>query len=73
MSNISTNVTVAYEEDGALAIVTLNRPSVNNCFDNDTVLQLADIWSTLAANATLRCAIFTGNGRAFSAGVDLSR
>lgn len=65
-------VMVQLEEDGALAVVTLNRPEVNNCFNNDTVLELAAVWKRLANDKEVKCAIFTGNGKSFSAGVDLS-
>ena len=36
--------------DGRIAIVTLNRPNVNNCFNQQTCEELAAAWRRLAAD-----------------------
>ena len=63
---------VLYEERGAVAIATLNRPQSLNSF---TRRMHRDLWAALdraEANATVRALVITGAGRAFCAGADLS-
>ena len=65
-------IDLSFEDQGTLAIVTITRPEVNNCFDNATVHDLAQAFNTLSKDEAVRACIFTGAGKAFSAGVDLS-
>ena len=63
---------VLYEEDGAIAILTLNRPASLNSF---TRQMHRDLWAALdrvQANRAIRALVLTGAGRAFCAGADLS-
>ena len=63
---------VLYEERGAVAIATLNRPQSLNSF---TRQMHHDLWAALdraTANATVRALVITGAGRGFCAGADLS-
>ncbi len=63
---------VLYEEQGAIAILTLNRPAALNSF---TRAMHRDLWAALdrvAANKAIRALVLTGAGRAFCAGADLS-
>ena len=63
---------VLYEERGAVAIATLNRPQSLNSF---TRQMHRDLWAALdraEANAAIRALVITGAGRAFCAGADLS-
>jgi 2-(1,2-epoxy-1,2-dihydrophenyl)acetyl-CoA isomerase len=63
---------VLYEERGALAILTLNRPAALNSF---TRRMHRDLWAALdkvEANKAIRALVLTGAGRAFCAGADLS-
>jgi enoyl-CoA hydratase len=56
--------------DGALRIITLNRPDSLNSVNDDLHSGLARIWQRLTDDPTARAAVITGAGRAFSAGGD---
>ena len=67
-----TDLTVLYEEQGAVALITLNRPLSLNSF---TRQMHHDLWAALDradANPAMRAMVFTGAGRGFCAGADLS-
>jgi enoyl-CoA hydratase len=53
------------------AIIRLNRPEQLNPIDWDTVHELDARIDEIEADASVRCVLITGNGRAFSAGGDL--
>ena len=63
---------IKLERNGAIAVLTLNRPDTMNALgelgDGDAV---ASTCAELAADKTVRAAILTGAGRAFSAGGNL--
>lgn len=54
-----------------ILLVTLNRPKDLNCIDLLGHEQLASVWDWYDSEPSLRCAVFTGTGRAFCAGADL--
>jgi 2-(1,2-epoxy-1,2-dihydrophenyl)acetyl-CoA isomerase len=56
----------------AVAVITLNRPEKFNSFNRAMALLLQKILDDCAADANIRCIYLTGNGKAFSAGQDLS-
>ena len=63
---------VLYEERGAVAIATLNRPQSLNSF---TRQMHSDLWAALDradANPVIRALVITGAGRGFCVGADLS-
>ena len=62
---------VRAERDGALAILTLDRPDVLNAFDEAMTSGLAAALDDAAADSGVRAVVLTGAGRAFSAGQDL--
>lgn len=62
--------TVLTQRDGAVFIVTLNRPEVLNALDVATLHALADTWRE-AADPEIRAVVVTGAGRGFCAGADL--
>ncbi|HEY1723328.1 MAG TPA: enoyl-CoA hydratase/isomerase family protein [Magnetospirillaceae bacterium] len=62
---------VIVERAGAVAIITLNRPASLNAMSDEMVGALEWIVDDLAADDTIRAAIVTGAGKAFSAGGDL--
>lgn len=67
-----TDTTVLYQEKGAVAIATLNRPQNLNSFNRQ---MHHDLWAALdraEANAQIRALVITGAGRGFCAGADLS-
>ena len=59
------------ERDGALAVITLDRPEVLNAFDEALTSALALAIDEVAADAAVRAVVITGEGRGFSAGQDL--
>jgi 2-(1,2-epoxy-1,2-dihydrophenyl)acetyl-CoA isomerase len=68
----SATPTVLFEERGAIAVITLNRPTALNSF---TRQMHHDLWAALdqaEANPAIRAAVITGAGRGFCAGADLS-
>ena len=58
--------------DGALRIITLNRPDELNAVNDPLHVGLAKIWEALNEDADARAAVITGAGRAFSAGGDFN-
>ena len=66
------DLTVLYAEQGAVALLTLNRPQALNSF---TRQMHQDLWAALdqaEANPAIRALVITGAGRAFCAGADLA-
>ncbi len=54
-----------------VATVTLNRPQVNNAYDEGLIQGLLDAMDALGAQAGLRAVVLEGAGRHFQAGADL--
>jgi 2-(1,2-epoxy-1,2-dihydrophenyl)acetyl-CoA isomerase len=67
-----TSSTVIYEERGAVALVTLNRPAALNSFDRQMHHDLWSAFDKAEANPVIRAMVLTGAGRGFCAGADLS-
>lgn len=63
---------ILYEERGAVAVVTLNRPDNLNSFDLAMHQALWHALDQAEANRTIRALVVTGAGRGFCAGADLS-
>ena len=59
------------ERDDGVAVLTLDRPDVLNAFDETLTEALGGALRDAADDATVRCVVLTGAGRAFSAGQDL--
>jgi 2-(1,2-epoxy-1,2-dihydrophenyl)acetyl-CoA isomerase len=59
------------ERDGALTVITLDRPDVLNAFDETLTSSLSAAILDTASDASVRAVVITGAGRAFSAGQDL--
>jgi len=57
--------------DGPIATLTIARPEKLNAFDIDMLKELAAACDAIEADATVRVAILTGEGKAFSAGGDI--
>merc|ERR1719228_478212 len=58
--------------DGQVAVLTLNSPTKLNALSEEMGDELTDHVMKLKENATLRCCVLTGAGKAFSAGGDLA-
>ena len=61
---------VKYEQDGALAIITMDDPETLNAVDEEMVTALSAAFTRAAAEA--RAAVLTGAGRGFCSGAKLS-
>lgn len=63
---------ITYEQDGRLALITINRPDVLNCIDPQTSYELHTAFTDFRDNDDLWVVILTGAGeKAFSTGNDL--
>ncbi|SPJ28806.1 enoyl-CoA hydratase [Falsiruegeria mediterranea] len=62
---------IQLDHDGSVAIVTLNRPGSLNALSRALVDELSITIKMLSENPKVRAVVLTGNGRAFSVGVDL--
>ncbi len=61
------------ERDGAVAVVTLNRPKVLNALNNQTLAELSSCMADLKADPGVRAIILTGAGeKSFVAGADIN-
>jgi enoyl-CoA hydratase/carnithine racemase len=67
-----TYLTIRYEVSENIATITLDRPSVMNAFNHQMLRELHEALDATDADDTVRAVIFTGAGRAFCAGADLS-
>jgi enoyl-CoA hydratase len=64
-------MTVNFDVDGQVAVVTIDRPSVRNAVDGPTARALADAFRRFDAEESLSAAVLTGAGGTFCAGADL--
>jgi enoyl-CoA hydratase len=64
-------VTVHYDTDGPVAVVTIDRPDVANAVDRPTAEALADAFRVFDADDALAVAVLTGANGTFCAGADL--
>ncbi len=66
------NEFIKYSVEGSVAKIILNRPEKFNCFIREMALQLQDALDKANADKTVRAIYFSGEGKAFCAGQDLS-
>ena len=60
------------EQQGNIAIVTLNRPEKRNAFSPEMVIRLAQFWKEVVEDHSVRVIVVTGAGdQAFSSGGDM--
>jgi enoyl-CoA hydratase len=64
-------LTVHYQTEGHVAIITIDRPEVANAVDGATALRLVELFEQFEADPDLNVAILTGANGKFSAGGDL--
>ncbi len=65
--------TVRIESQGAIRIVTIDRPDVRNAVDGPTAAALAEAFRGVEADHEISVAILTGASGAFCAGADLKQ
>jgi enoyl-CoA hydratase/carnithine racemase len=63
---------ILFEQEGALAYVTMNRPAKRNALSVEHMRELIGCLATIGARRELAAVILRGNGPAFCAGHDLS-
>jgi enoyl-CoA hydratase len=64
-------MSVHYEVDGPIVVVTIDRPDVANAIDRPTADALADAFRRFDADVALSVAVLTGANGKFCAGADL--
>ena len=60
------------EDRGAVALLTLNRPEKLNALSNELLAAMMTVLDDIEGNPSIRAIVFTGSGRAFSAGADIA-
>lgn len=65
--------TLSTQLDDGILTLTLNRPEQMNSFTVDMAHELVDFYRSASANDAVRAIVVTGAGKAFCAGMDLSR
>ncbi len=64
--------TILFEQDGAVAIVTINRPEALNSFTRRMMEEFRSLWTHIAVNSAINAVVLrAAPGRAFSTGVDV--
>jgi methylglutaconyl-CoA hydratase len=64
--------TLTCTESDRATVVTLNRPEVHNAFNETMLAELVDLLEKLDSATDVRVVVFTGAGKSFSAGADLT-
>ena len=64
--------TVDYTVADGLATITLNRPDAKNGMNQDVADELYDLAQRIAHDAAVRAVLFTGHGKVFSVGGDIT-
>jgi enoyl-CoA hydratase/carnithine racemase len=62
---------LTFERVGPTAVVTMNRPEAKNALSGPMLVGMVDAWMEIDSNDEIRCAILTGAGGTFCAGMDL--
>ena len=63
---------VIVERKGQIALVTLNRPQILNALNKDLMMDIIKVTEEIKDDIETRVVIFTGIGKHFSSGADLS-
>ena len=62
---------ITFEQQGAVAVLTVNRPEALNALNSQVLADLDAAIDQIEANPELRAVILTGAGRSFVAGADI--
>ncbi|MFN8040514.1 MAG: enoyl-CoA hydratase-related protein [Acidimicrobiales bacterium] len=60
------------DREGAVLVVTLDRPDKRNAYDGPTLKALGTVWADLDDDPALRAGVITGAGGTFCAGADVA-
>ena len=63
--------TILTASDGGVLTITLNRPDKLNAMNRAMMLEIQQLLKSVEADEAIGCIVFTGAGRAFSAGGDI--
>lgn len=63
--------TILVEQQGAVTLITLNRPQALNALNSQVLADLTDAFAKFDADVSQRCAVLTGSEKAFAAGADI--
>ncbi|MBO9499729.1 MAG: enoyl-CoA hydratase/isomerase family protein [Novosphingobium sp.] len=66
-----TYATLLVETDGAVTLVTLNRPEALNALNSQVLADLVAAFAAYEADPSQRCLVLTGSEKAFAAGADI--
>lgn len=64
--------TILFEQKGAVALITLNRPDALNSMTHEMQAAFREALFKVQSNPAIRACVLTGAGRGFCAGLDLS-
>jgi enoyl-CoA hydratase len=64
-------MSIRYESEGPVAVVTIDRPEVANAIDAPAAVELADAFRRFDADDSLAVAVLSGTNQTFCAGADL--
>ncbi len=62
---------ILVEQKGAVTLITLNRPKALNALNSSVLEELIHAFAAFDADDGQRCAVLTGNEKAFAAGADI--
>ena len=69
---MTTEASLIVERDGAVVVLTMNRPERKNALTIDMIVRMADAWDMIDGDDEIRCAILTGAGNSYCVGGDMS-
>lgn len=64
---------IKLEQDGAIVVITMNRPKALNALNDQTLGELDRIFTWLESKSDILGVIITGEGKGFVAGADISQ
>ncbi len=71
METALTYETILVEQQGAVTLITLNRPQALNALNSQVLSDLVSAFSAFDKDDSQRCAVLTGSEKAFAAGADI--
>lgn len=63
--------TIEVKTDGAVGVITLNRPKALNALNDKLTTELAAVLAEFESNGDIGCVVLTGSKKAFAAGADI--